>query len=78
MYRKIFSLIIKMKSEIRKLGVNYSDTVVVKNINIIKTTFDFNFDFYHANSNSYARHKHGNKKKLLINSFSLFTCKLVI
>ena len=38
----------------------------------MKTTIDFNF------SNIMDTHKHGNKEKLSINSFSLFTCKLAI
>ena len=51
---------------------------VIKGFTVVKTTFDFNFDFYHANTNCYDRHKTGNKEKLLINIFSLFTVKLVI
>jgi len=47
--------------------------VVVSN-NEKVTTFYFDFWFLP----SFQTHKHGNKDKLSINRFSLFTCKLVI
>ena len=40
-------------------------TVVGDNINIMKTTFELNFDFYQA-LNSMDTQKYGNKKKLSI------------
>ena len=49
--------------EIVKFVVVYSNT--------IKTTFYFNFDHFQM-------HKHVNKEKLSMNSFSLFTFKPVI
>ena len=55
-------------------------TVVADNINIMKTTFDFelNFDFYQA----FKQHKYTKiwKQREAVNlkSFTLITCKLVI
>ena len=46
-------------------------TVLVVYFNTLKTTFDFP-------QHGYDTHKHGNKEKLSINSFSLFACKFVI
>ena len=54
-----------------------SSTVIGDNINIMKTTFELNFDFYQA-LNSIDTQKYGNREKLSIKkSFSLITCKLV-
>ena len=53
-------------------------TVVGDNINIMKTTFELNFDFYQAFK------QHGNTKiqkqreAVNLKSFTLITCKLVI
>ena len=45
-------------------------------INKMKTTFYFNF--FLPSFKEQGHHKHVDKEKLSINSFSLFTCKLVI
>ena len=50
-------------------------TVVLVYINSIKATLYFNFGFYQGFKQ--LTHKHGNKEDLSINSFSLFTCKLL-
>ena len=53
-------------------------TVVGDNINIMKTTFELNFDFYQAFK------QHGNtkiwkqRKAVNLKNFTLITCKLVI
>ena len=48
------------------VSVISSDTTVVgDNINIMKTTFELNFDFYQA-LNSMDTQKYGNKEKLSI------------
>ena len=52
-------------------------TVTGDYINIIKTTFDFNFDVYEA----FKQHrctKNGNKEKLSMKKASLITCEFVI
>ena len=53
-------------------------TVVSDNINIMKTTFELNFDFYQA----FKQHGYTNTWKQIeavnLKSFTLITCKLVI
>ena len=53
-------------------------TVVSDNINIMKTTFELNFDFYQA-FKQHDTQKYGKKRKAVnLKSFTLITCKLVI
>ena len=47
----------------QSLGNFTLSTVVGDNINIMKTTFELNFDFYQALKQHFT-HKHGNKEKL--------------
>ena len=47
------------------IKMNVYSTVVGENINIMKTTFDLNFDFIKL-LNSMDTHKNGNKEKLSI------------
>ena len=53
-------------------------TVVGDNINIMKTTFELNFDFYQA----FKQHGHTQiwkqRKAVNLKSFTLITCKLVM
>ena len=49
----------------KHLHFNAPSTVVGDNINIMKTTFELNFDFYQA-LNSMDTHKYENKEKLSI------------
>ena len=53
-------------------------TVLGDNINIMKTTFELNFDFYQA----FKQHGYTNTWKQIeavnLKSFTLITCKLVI
>ena len=49
--------------------------VVIVYINTMKTTFNFNFEVYQALNSKIT---YINREKWSINSFSLFTCKLVI
>ena len=55
-----------------------TSTVVGDNINIIKTTFELNFDFYQA----FKQHEYTKiwkeRKAVNLKSFTLITCKLVI
>ena len=48
-----------------------SNTVVGDNINIMKTTFELNFDFYQAFKQYGYTQKYGNKEKLSIKKASL-------
>jgi len=52
-------------------------TVVGDYMNIMKTTFDFNFDFYPV-LNSMNNPKNGNKEKLQNKNVLFNYCKLVI
>ena len=56
----------------------YKATFVGTVLNTMKTVFYLNFFISTKLSNSMDTQKHGNNKELSINSFSLFTCKLVI
>ena len=47
-------------------------------INIMKTTFDFNFDFYHAFKQHGYTKTWKQKEAVNLKSFSFITCKLVI
>ena len=61
-----------------KSSPNNLNTVYGDNINIMKTTFEFNFKFYQA----FKQHGYTKiwKQRVAVNSksFSLITCKLVI
>ena len=63
----------------KNLGINSRGdcTVVGDNINIIKTTFELNFDFYQS-LNSMDKQKYEKKEAVNLKSFTLITCKLVM
>jgi len=63
------------KTEFVSVWNLYSSTVVIVYINTTKTTFNFNFEVYQALNSKIT---YINREKWSINSFSLFTCKLVI
>ena len=52
--------------------------VVSDNINIMKTTFELNFDFYQAFKQHGYTKIWKQKKAVNLKSFTLITCKLVI
>ena len=52
--------------------------MVGDNFNIIKTTFDFNFDLYQAFYQALIHKNMDRKRHCQLKSFYLFTCKLVI
>ena len=56
----------------------YKATFVGTVLNTMKTVFYLIFFISNKPSNSMDTQKHGNNKKLSINSFSLFTSKIVI
>ena len=53
-------------------------TVVGDNINIMKTTFELNFDFYHAFKQHGYTKIWKQREAVNLKSFTLITCKLVI
>ena len=53
-------------------------TVVGDNINIMKTTFEFNFDSYQAFKQHVNTKVWKQRKAVNLRSFTLITCKLVI
>ncbi len=63
------------KTEFVSVWNLYSSTVVIVYINTTETTFNFNFEVYQALNSKIT---YINREKWSINSFSLFTCKLVI
>ena len=54
------------------------NTVVGDNINIMKTTFELNFDFYQAFKQHGYTKIWKQRKSVNLKSFTLITCKLVI
>ena len=57
----------------------FSDTTVVgDNINIIKTTFELNFDFLQAFKQHGYTKIYKKRKAVNLKSFTLITCKLII
>ena len=63
---------------IRLMNRKKLNTVVGDNINIMKTTFELNFDFYQAfKQHGYTKiWKH--REAVNLKSFTLISCKLVI
>ena len=54
------------------------NTVVGDYINIVKTTFDFNFDLYQAFKQHGYTKTRNKREEAYLQSVSLITCKLVI
>ena len=52
--------------------------MVGNNINIMKTTFDFNFDLYQAFKQHGYTKTRKQREAANLKSFSLITCKLII
>ena len=73
----IMSPVIKELLRRTKL-IKISYTVVGDNINIMKTTFELNFDFYQAFKQHGYTKIWKQRKAVNLKSFTLITCKLVI
>ena len=57
------------------MGLNFFSTVVIDNINIMKTTFELNFNFYQVFKQQGYTKIWKQREAVNITSFTLNTCK---